>query len=74
LTKEDKDCVRPEDAVENFLVDDISSDENSDSNVLAGGNYLFWWLRYFGCQFDERRQLAIKYVLPFLLIHYPLLF
>ncbi|KAK2402774.1 P-loop containing nucleoside triphosphate hydrolase superfamily protein [Trifolium repens] len=36
LTKEDKDCVRPEDAVENFLVDDISSDENSDSNVLAG--------------------------------------
>ncbi|KAJ1409364.1 SNF2-related, N-terminal domain [Sesbania bispinosa] len=36
LSKEDKDYVRQEDAVENFLVDDISSDENSDSNVLTG--------------------------------------
>ncbi|XP_061371328.1 protein CHROMATIN REMODELING 20 isoform X2 [Gastrolobium bilobum] len=36
LTKEDKDYVRHEDAVENFLVDDSSSDENSDFNVLAG--------------------------------------
>jgi len=41
MAKEDKECVRPEDAVENLLVDDISSEENSDSNVLAGGNYLF---------------------------------
>lgn len=40
MAKEDKECVRPEDVVENLLVDDISSDD-SDSNVLAGGNYLF---------------------------------
>ncbi|XP_020224991.1 protein CHROMATIN REMODELING 20 isoform X2 [Cajanus cajan] len=36
LTKEVKDYVKHEDAVENFLVDDSSSDENSDFNVLAG--------------------------------------
>ncbi|KAK7278207.1 hypothetical protein RJT34_23232 [Clitoria ternatea] len=36
LTKEEKDYVKHEDAVENFLVDDSSSDENSDYNVLAG--------------------------------------
>ncbi|XP_054817178.1 protein CHROMATIN REMODELING 20 isoform X2 [Prosopis cineraria] len=36
LTKEDKDYVRQEDAVENFLVDDSSSDENSDYNVPVG--------------------------------------
>ncbi|TKY52100.1 CHROMATIN REMODELING 20 [Spatholobus suberectus] len=36
LTKEVKDYVKHEDAVENFLVDDSSSDENSDYNVLAG--------------------------------------
>lgn len=35
MAKEDKECVRPEDVVENLLVDDISSDD-SDSNVLAG--------------------------------------
>jgi len=37
LTKEVKDYVKHEDAVENFLVDDSYSDENSDYNVLAGG-------------------------------------
>ncbi|KAG5075854.1 hypothetical protein JHK84_057085 [Glycine max] len=36
LTKEVKDYVKHEDAVENFLVDDSYSDENSDYNVLAG--------------------------------------
>ncbi|XP_028790243.1 protein CHROMATIN REMODELING 20 isoform X2 [Neltuma alba] len=36
LTKEDKDYVRQEDAVENFLVDDSSSDENSDYSVPVG--------------------------------------
>ncbi|CAJ1976268.1 unnamed protein product [Sphenostylis stenocarpa] len=36
LTKEAKDYAKDEDAVENFLVDDSSSDENSDYNVLAG--------------------------------------
>ncbi|XP_014513463.1 protein CHROMATIN REMODELING 20 isoform X1 [Vigna radiata var. radiata] len=36
LTKEAKDYAKEEDAVENFLVDDSSSDENSDYNVLAG--------------------------------------
>ncbi|KAK4282924.1 hypothetical protein QN277_014241 [Acacia crassicarpa] len=36
LTKEEKDYVRQEDAVENFLVDDSSSDENSDYNVPVG--------------------------------------
>ncbi|KAI4350074.1 hypothetical protein L6164_010597 [Bauhinia variegata] len=36
LTKEEKDYVKHEDAVENFLVDDSSSDENSDYNVLIG--------------------------------------
>ncbi|XP_068494013.1 uncharacterized protein [Phaseolus vulgaris] len=35
LTKEAKDYAK-EDIVENFLVDDSSSDENSDYNVLAG--------------------------------------
>lgn len=37
LTKEDKDYVRrTEDAVENFLVDDSSSDENIDYNMDIG--------------------------------------
>ncbi|GMY20566.1 protein CHROMATIN REMODELING 20, partial [Fagus crenata] len=36
LTKEDKDYVRTEDAVENFLVDDSSSDENIDYNMVIG--------------------------------------
>ncbi|KAK7376285.1 hypothetical protein VNO78_34749 [Psophocarpus tetragonolobus] len=36
LTKEVKDFEKHEDAVENFLVDDSSSDENSDYNVLTG--------------------------------------
>jgi len=36
LTKEAKDYAK-EDIVENFLVDDSSSDENSDYKVLAGG-------------------------------------
>lgn len=40
MTKEEKERVRHEDAVENFLVDDSSSDENSDSNVLAGGSIM----------------------------------
>ena len=37
MTKEDKDYVRTEDAVENFLVDDSSSDENIDYNMVIGG-------------------------------------
>lgn len=38
MTKEDKDYVRrTEDAVENFLVDDSSSDENIDYNMDIGG-------------------------------------
>jgi len=41
LTKEAKDYAKEEDAVENFLVDDSSSDENSDYNVLAGGKASF---------------------------------
>ncbi|CAL0316620.1 unnamed protein product [Lupinus luteus] len=36
LTKEDKEYVKHEDPVENFLVDDSSSDDNSDCNLLAG--------------------------------------
>lgn len=37
LMKENKDCSRREDA-ENFLVDECSSDENMDYNVISGGN------------------------------------
>ncbi|KAJ7978158.1 Protein CHROMATIN REMODELING [Quillaja saponaria] len=36
LTKEDKDYARREEAVENFLVDDSSSDENTDYNMVSG--------------------------------------
>ncbi|QHO34705.1 protein CHROMATIN REMODELING 20 isoform X1 [Arachis duranensis] len=35
LTKEDKDYVRQEEAVENFIVDDCSSDDNSDINAVG---------------------------------------
>lgn len=38
LMKENKDNIRREDPVENFLVDDCSSDENMDYNVISGGN------------------------------------
>lgn len=36
LTKEDKYSVKREDAVENFLADESSSDENIDSNIGIG--------------------------------------
>ncbi|MED6164725.1 hypothetical protein PIB30_092936 [Stylosanthes scabra] len=35
LTKEDKDYVKQEEAVENFIVDDCSSDDNSDINAVG---------------------------------------
>lgn len=37
LMKENKDSSRREDT-ENFLVDECSSDENMDYNVISGGN------------------------------------
>lgn len=50
MTKEDKDYVRHEDAVENFLVDDSSSEENSDTNVLAGGNlHVYEYIGVYSC-------------------------
>lgn len=44
--------MRQEDAVENFLVDDSSSDENSDYNVLVGGSHVYnavWWSLFICC-------------------------
>lgn len=41
LTKEDRDYVRREVAVENFLVDGSSSDENIDYNMVLGGIFVF---------------------------------
>ena len=38
--KEDKDHVKREDAVENFLAEDISSDDNVGYNMVTGGNVL----------------------------------
>lgn len=72
LTKEDKDYVRHEDAVENFLVDDSSSDENSDSNVLAGGSlHLYGYIgTYSWCLMSasnithQLKQLLIEWRLP----------
>ncbi|OMO96092.1 SNF2-related protein [Corchorus olitorius] len=37
LNKEDRGCITREDAAENFLADDSSSDENIDYNNVAGG-------------------------------------
>ncbi|MCD7462189.1 hypothetical protein HAX54_047952 [Datura stramonium] len=34
--RENRTCSRPEDAVESFLADDCSSDENTDYNVVPG--------------------------------------
>ncbi|XP_052191334.1 protein CHROMATIN REMODELING 20 [Diospyros lotus] len=37
LMREDKEYVKREDAIENFLVEDSSSDENVDCNMITGG-------------------------------------
>lgn len=37
MTKEDKDYVKRAGAVDSFLVDDSSSDENMDCNMDIGG-------------------------------------
>ncbi|XP_075084298.1 protein CHROMATIN REMODELING 20 isoform X1 [Nicotiana tabacum] len=36
LMRENRACSKPEDAVENFLADDCSSDENTDYNTVPG--------------------------------------
>ncbi|KAK2968273.1 hypothetical protein RJ640_016205 [Escallonia rubra] len=37
LMKENRDCGKREDAVENFLADDSSSEDNIDENMINGG-------------------------------------
>ncbi|KAH0994573.1 hypothetical protein GBA52_018437 [Prunus armeniaca] len=39
LRKDDKDYVRREDAIENFLADDSSSDENIDDSLVFGESF-----------------------------------
>lgn len=44
MTKEDKDYVRHEETVENFLVDDCSSDDNSDNNAVGGSLHVYIYI------------------------------
>lgn len=39
--KENRGTAKREDAVENFIVEDCSSDENADNNVIPSGAFPF---------------------------------
>lgn len=46
LKKEDRDAVRREETVENFLADESSSDENIDYNMVFEGMFSYHLLFY----------------------------
>ena len=47
--QEGKDYEKCEDAVENFLADDSSSDENIDCNMIKGGTcHLYYFFTSYG--------------------------